>query len=201
MPNAIDAHTKRKILLLPFLFFAVTLVLAAGLAGLNALTGSSLNLLPGESLRAPAFVLILLYAISLNRQLKRAGLEHAVHSKPRLALLTLSTLVAAPVLGLLLAPALNGLMSLGGESTSIASVVGVESTHVKRSNRLHYYARIEAGAGLPAGRYFLGRYDWAWAPEYANSPLNEIKQIGIRYRTGMLGARTLLEAVPSTSER
>ena len=195
-----DARTQRAVLVPPFAFFAGTLVLALALAVLNARFGS-LNVLPGESLWLPAVILITLYAMLLNGHLLRAGLALPERARIRHLLVAVSTLVAAPVLGMLVAPALNGLIGAGPERIAVVGIAGIETTHVSRSSRLHYYARLdESAAPLPPGRYFMGRYDEAWEPpETLATPLS-ITHVSVRYRTGLLGARTLLEVAPASVE-
>ena len=58
-------------------------------------------------------------------------------------------------------------------------------------------AWMEAPHPRPPGRYFLGRYDEAWEPPATSAPSLQIVQVSVRYRTGLLGARTLLEVVPA----
>ena len=85
-----------------------------------------------------------------------------------------------------------------GQRIAVVRVAGIEASHVSRSARLHYYARLDGGAApLPPGRYFLGRYDEAWEPPATSAPSLQIVQVSVRYRTGLLGARTLLEVVPA----
>lgn len=197
MPNDPTQRSKLRILLLPFAFFAGSLVVALALAALNAQFGS-LNTLPGESLWLPGATLIAIYALTLNTQLQRAGLAQKVQAiKLRRILLAVSTLAATPVLGLLIAPALNGLGASGPEHTAVAPVVRIESSPVRRSRRIHYFAHLnDASPDLPPGRYFMGRYDNAWSPDDSKASLSEIKQVSVRYRTGLLGARTLLAVEP-----
>ena len=196
-PRPPDARTQRAVLVPPFAFFAATLVLALCLAVLNARYGS-LNLLPGESLWLPATIFIVVYAMLLNGHLLRAGLALPERARIRHLLVAVSTLVAAPVLGLLVAPALNGLIGAGPERIAVVRVAGIETSHVSRSARLHYYARLDSGAApLPPGRYFMGRYDEAWELPATSAPPLQIVQVSVRYRTGLLGARTLLEVVPA----
>ena len=190
--------SKRRILLLPFAFFAGSLVLAVGLAALNTTFGS-LNTLPGETLWLPAAALIALYAWSLNAQLRRAGLtQDGQATKLRRILLSASTLAAAPVLGLMVAPAVNGLGGTGPDSAVVAPVTRIESTPVRRSRKIHYFAHLnDTSPDLPPGRYFMGRYDHAWSPDDAGIPLSSIRQVNVRYRMGLLGARTLLAVEPT----
>ena len=75
-------------------------MLALGLAVLNVRYGS-LHLLPGESLWLPAAIFIVIYAMLLNGQLLR-GL--ALPGGHVCRLLVAVSLVAAPVLDLLVAP-------------------------------------------------------------------------------------------------
>lgn len=190
-------RVQRAVLLRPFLFFAGALLLALLFAVLNTYFGS-LNLLPGESLWFPGLILIGLYAFLLNASLLRAGLALPERERARYLLVAVSTLAASPVLGLLIAPAVNGLVGTGPERIAVVPVSRIESTTVSRSSRLHYYARLDGSlesAGLPPGRYFMRRYDEAWEPPEAAVPLS-ITQVSVRYRTGLLGARTLLEVVP-----
>ena len=190
-----EAGARRKVLLLPFVFFAAVLTLAIVLAVSNRGLGS-VNMLPGEHLRLPAALMIFSYAWMLSRHLRRAGLLRPEHGRFRASLVAASSVVAAPVFGLLIAPAINGLAGLGEEVTVLAPVVRIEARYMRHGRRLYYYARIAEDAALPRGAYYLGRYDQSWAPMYENEPLERIHTVRIRYRTGLLGARTLLEAVP-----
>lgn len=197
--GTIDPTSRNWALSLPFVFFAGTLLLALGLAFLNSRSGS-VNLMPGESLALPALVLIAVYAFALDALLRRkGGLRRPEHAKPRRILLLVSTFVAAPVLGLLVAPALNGLFVSGAAQEVVVSVEHIETRTVSRSDQLHYYAHIAPGeaikAGIAPGRYFMGRYDKAWAPD-AIRPLPEVDRIRIRFRPGLFGANTLLAALP-----
>ena len=193
-------RSKRRILLLPFAFFIGSLVLAVALSALNAAFGS-LNTLPGERLWLPAVGLIALYALALNTQLRQAGLAaDGQATKLRRLLQAVSTLAAAPVLGLMVAPAINGLGSAGPDSVVVAPVARIESSPVRRSRQIHYFAHLhDATPDLPPGRYFMGRYDRAWSPADTGVPLTEIRQVSVRYRTGQLGARTLLAVEPATN--
>ena len=155
-------RSKRRTLLLPFAFFIGSLVLAVALAALNAAFGS-LNTLPGERLWLPAGGLIALYALALNTQLRQAGLAaDGQATKLRRLLQAVSTLAAAPVLGLMVAPAINGLGSAGPDNVVVAPVARIESSPVRRSRQIHYFAHLhDATPDLPPGRYFMGRYDRA----------------------------------------
>lgn len=198
MPNTPTERPKLRILLLPFAFFAGSLVLALALAALNATFGS-LNTLPGERLWLPGAALITLYGLALNAQLRRAGLaQDGQATKLRRILLAVSTLAATPVLGLLVAPAINGLGGAGPDSMVVAPVARIESSPVRRSRKIHYFALLhDTSPDLPPGRYFMGRYDHAWSPDDAGVTLSEIRQVSVRYRTGLLGARTLLAVEPA----
>ena len=195
----IDPTSRNWALSLPFVFFAGTLLLAVGLAFLNSRSGS-VNLMPGESLALPALVLIGLYVFALNAMLlRKGGLRHPAHAKPRRILLLVSTLAASPVLGLIIAPALNGLVFSGPGQSVVVAIEHIESRPVSRSERIHYYARIEATeairAGIAPGRYFMGCYDEAWEPD-AIRPLSEVDRVRILFRPGLFGAKALLAVLP-----
>ncbi len=202
MPPDPAQRTTRRILLLPFAFFAGCLVVAVALAALNAQFGS-LNTLPGESLWVPGTLLVAIYALTLNAQLRLAGLaDEAQATRLRRILLAVSTLAASPVIGLMIAPAINGLGATGPDSVVVAQVIRIESSPVRRSRKIHYFAHLnDASPDLPPGRYFMGRYDNAWSPEGSSIPLPEIKLVSVRYRTGLFGARTLLSVEPVMTRR
>lgn len=194
----LDPNKRQRVLLLPFGFFAMTLLLALVLAGLNALFGS-VNRLPGENLMWPALALIAFYVWGLYVLLCRVGLQGSEFQRIRQILIAVSTLAASPVIGWLIAPGLNGLMASGPEVVEVVPVQRFDTSYVKNKRLPHYYAIVAAGAtsaALPAGRYFMGRYDAAWRPG-DDKPLSDIKRVAVRYRPGLLGARTLLEAVPA----
>ncbi len=195
----LDQQSRNWALALPFVFFAGTLLLAVALAFLNTRFGS-VNMMPGESLALPALVLIGLYVFALNALLlRKGGLRHPAHAKPRRILLLVSTLAASPVLGLLVAPALNGLVFSGPGQSVVVAIEHIESQPVSRSDQIHYYARIEATeairAGIAPGRYFMGRYDEAWEPD-AIRPLSEVDRVRILFRPGLFGAKALLAVLP-----
>ena len=176
----------------------MTLLLALALAGLNALFGS-VNRLPGEDLMWPALALIAFYVWALYVLLCRVGLQGAEFQRIRQILIAVSTLAASPVIGWLITPGLNGVVATGPEVTQVVPVQRFDTSYVKNQRLPHYYAIVVAGAdsaALPAGRYFMGRYDAAWRPG-DDKPLGDIKRVAVRYRPGLFGARTLLEAMPA----
>ncbi|MFT3848433.1 MAG: hypothetical protein QM739_07065 [Propionivibrio sp.] len=195
----LDRITRRNVLLLAFGFFAGTLLLALALAALNFRLGS-VNLLPGESLWLPSVVLIMLYALMLNASLAIAGLQAPAYRKIRRVLIGVSTLAASPVIGLFVVPAINGLAATGPEQAVVVPVRGIELSYAKNRRTPYYYARVAHDAAaarqLPAGRYFMGRYDRAWSPRGIDVRPEDIRSVRIRYRSGLLGARTLLEVMP-----
>jgi len=195
----LDKAARRTVLLLPFTFFGGTLLLALALAVLNARLGS-VNMLPGESLWLPASVLVTLYASALDRSLASVGLQASVFRKIRCIFVAVSTLAAGPVIGLLIAPTINGLAATGPERTVVAPVQNIELSYMKHRRTPYYYARITGDAAtarqLPGGRYFMGSYDQAWSPPSIDVRLEDIRSVRMRYRGGLLGARTLLEVVP-----
>lgn len=114
--------------------------------------------------------------------LLRAGLALPERTRVRHLLVAVSTLVAAPVLGIAVAPALNGLIGAGPERIAVVGIAGIETTHVSRGSRLHYYARLdEAAASLPPG-VVMGRYDEAWSPP--RRMRRRCRSRGFRFATG-----------------
>ncbi len=180
-------------------FFGVALLVSVLLASMNAWTGS-LHLAPGESLTLPSLALLVAYACGLDKALRRALPGTGRQAlKQRWVLGGASTLLAAPVLGLVTAPALNGLAGTSAQQSEPLRLVSV-SSHTSRGNqRPHYFARLEAvGTGsLPAGRYFLGTYAQAWSPQ-GELPVPGTSVL-VTYRRGLLGKTTVLSAMPCSA--
>lgn len=192
--RTVGPATRRRALLAPLLHFAALLLLTLALAFANARFGS-LNLLPGDSLAPPALLLVAAYAWCLYRRLLRLGLVGPEQRRPVFLLTTVSTLLAAPVIGWLLVPAINGLVAAGPEEVSRQPVLRIEAQAQRHGPDFYYYAHLAASDVLPAGRYFMGRYAEAWAPEVGEDAA-DIRQVSVRYRRGILGARSLLEVYP-----
>ena len=187
-------HARRQALLAPLLHFAALLLLTLVLAFANSRAGS-LNLLPGDSLALPAALLVAAYAGWLYWRLQRLGLSGAEQWRPLMLLTGVSTLLAAPVIGLLLAPAINGLAAAGPEEVSRQPVLRIEAQAQRHSPDFYYYAHLAAGGVLPAGPYFMGRYAEPWSPG-AGEEAAGIRQVSVHYRRGVLGARSLLAVYP-----
>lgn len=190
----LDRKTQRNVLLTFFGFFAGPLALTVMLAALNSKLGS-LQIHPRDSLWFPALVLVAAHALALNQCMRRLGFASAAHRKGRSIVVAISTLMAWPMYGMLIAPGLNGL----GTSTSMVhtyQVSRVDDNAVTRSKRRHYYAVVNYPADA-AGRYFLGSYAQAWSAGDGGLEPTAIRYVDVVHADGLLGARVILRVIPS----
>lgn len=186
-----------KVILWPLLGFVAVLLLTVALAATNSAIGSSLVLAPGESLGLVGACLIAAYAVAIDRLCVR--LPGGDDRRSRWVMVALSTALSAPVIGLLVTPALNGLGSWGPTLSHEVIVSQIETTSISKSNRLRYWARIvpqAMGANAPpAGRYPLGTYSKGWQPP-EGIEASRFSRVRVTHRVGLLGAITVMEALP-----
>ncbi len=192
------ARHARRLLLLPTGAFFATTFLAFGLAMANAWRGGP-HLAPQERLWPFSLGLIALYCAGLFLSLRGPAPVSAPvrrRAPTRLVAVTVSTLASAPVIALLLVPALNGVAGLSAERSTVLELQALTRHTGRTQSSAYYFARLEplAQSTLPAGRYFVGRYGAPWIPG-ERVPVAGTR-FEVRYRTGLLGATSVLSALP-----
>lgn len=176
-------------------------LVAAALAVAMAVSHlGSPSLGPGESLLWPAILVLAGLGWSLERSLARRGLTgDAGLTKARVVVVLGFMIVASPLVGLVIMPAINGLAGTSEAQTQTMTLQKLSSHRSARSVRIHWFAELRPDAphALRAGRYFLGGYNTAWQP-HGESP-RPGSTVLVEYRRGLLGATTVLSAIPVTA--